>query len=107
MEIEHHELYGKITLPEKIDLTNVNAFKRNLQALYDRGHNSIELDCTNLTIIDSAGLGSLIMFQKKLKERGGELKLINVNHSYIKHLFDMIELNRIIRINSEGGFRQS
>ncbi len=107
MEIEHHERYGKITLPEKIDLTNVNAFKRNLQKLYDGGYNSIKLDCANLTIIDSAGLGSLIMFQKKLRERGGELQLINVNHRYIRHLFDMIELNRIIKINSKGGFRKS
>lgn len=102
MKIEHHEQYGRIILPEKIDLTNVNTFKRNLQELYDRGHKSIRLDCANLTIIDSAGLGSLIMFQKKLKERGGELKLINVNHNYIKHLFDMIELDRIILIESES-----
>lgn len=102
MKTEHHEQYGKIILPEKINLTNVNAFKRNLQELYDRGHKSIRLDCANLTIIDSAGLGSLIMFQKKLKERGSELKLINVNHNYIKHLFDMIELDRIILIEGES-----
>ncbi len=102
MQSEHHEQYGKIILPDKIDLTNANAFKRDLQTLYDQGYNLIMLDCSSLTIIDSAGLGSLIMFQKKLKQRGGELKLINVNHSYIRHLFDMIELNRIIKIESDA-----
>ena len=98
MRLEDHGQYGKIILPGKVDLTNANKFKRALQSLYEKGYNSITVDCAELAMIDSAGLGSLVMLQKRLKERGGELKMINVGHKYIRHLFDMLELERIIKI---------
>ena len=49
-------------------------------------------------MIDSAGLGSLVLFQKKLRDRRGRLKLTNVKHKYILHLLDMLELHRVIEI---------
>ncbi|NMB36112.1 MAG: STAS domain-containing protein [Firmicutes bacterium] len=102
MQVEHHGLFGKIFPPERVDLTNVQEFKQALQSLCEEGYSSIKVDCTRLTMIDSAGLGSLVMFQKRLKERGGELKIINVNHGYVRHLFDMIELSKIISIEEAG-----
>ncbi len=98
MKVERHEEVGRVVLPEVINLTNASEFKTVLQSLYDQGTRVIQLDCTRLEMIDSAGLGSLVLFQKKLKERGGELKLINVNEGYIKHLLDMINLQRVISI---------
>lgn len=99
MQLEYCGQSGIVILPDRIDLTSADKFKAALQLLYDQGYNSIIIDCARLIIIDSAGLGNLIIFQKKLKERGGELRIINVNHDYIKHLFEMIELNRVIRVD--------
>ncbi|NLJ55479.1 MAG: STAS domain-containing protein [Firmicutes bacterium] len=98
MQIEHCGQFVKIFLPKRIDLINVHKFKRSLQTLFEQGQDFIMVDCTALTMIDSAGLGSLVMFQKKLKDRGGKLKIVNVRHRYIRHLFDMIELSKIICI---------
>jgi|LSQX01.2.fsa_nt_gb anti-sigma B factor antagonist len=98
MRLEYQGQFGKVIPSERIDLANAHQFKQALQVLFGKGCNSIIIDCTDLAVIDSAGLGSLVMFQKRLKERGGELKLINVHHSYIRNLFDMIELDRIIKI---------
>jgi anti-sigma B factor antagonist len=100
MQVEHNEEFGKVILSERVDLTNAGEFKEALQSLYEQGCSTIKVDCSKLTLIDSAGLGSLVMYQKKLTERGGELKLVNVNHNYIKNLFDMIELNRVINIEN-------
>ncbi len=101
MQLEYCRQSGKVILPDRVDLTNANEFKAALQLLYDQGYSSMIIDCSRLTIIDSAGLGNLIIFQKKLRERGGELRIVNVNHDYIKHLFEMIELNRVIRVEME------
>jgi len=101
MHLEYHEQFGKIIPPERIDLTTAEEFKEALQAIYDRGYSFIIVDCSRLAIIDSAGLGNLIMFQKKLQERGGELTITNVDHHYIRHLFDMIELDRVINIEKK------
>ncbi|MEW5921602.1 MAG: STAS domain-containing protein [Bacillota bacterium] len=90
--------YGRMILPEVMDLTNTLEFKQGLQSLYDQGCGVIMLDCSHLQMIDNAGLGSLVLFQKKLKERGGELRLVKVTHPYIKHLFQMIDLARVIHI---------
>lgn len=99
MKVERHKEYGCITLPETIDLTNAFEFKQVLQTLYEQGCSIIDVNCTHLQMIDSAGLGSLILYQKYFKERGGELRLVNVPNNYIKHLFNMIELQKVISIN--------
>ena len=106
MQVENYEGYASIILPEVIDLINAPEFKKVLKSLYEQNYNMINVDCSQLEMIDSAGLGSLVLFQKRLKDRGGELKLINVTNDYIKHLFEMIDLARVISINhsvKEGG----
>ena len=98
MQVRLQNQTGKVTPTEKIDLTTAKEFKQALQTLYDRGCTSIEVDCTHLTMIDSAGLGTLVLFHRKLREKKGGLKITNVQHRYIIHLFDMLELNRVLDI---------
>ncbi|NLA11339.1 MAG: STAS domain-containing protein [Firmicutes bacterium] len=98
MELEFLGQFGKVIPPQRVDLANAHEFRQALQSLFEQGCSTIIIDCTDLAIIDSAALGTMVMFQKRLKERGGELKMINVRHSHIKNLFDMIELDRIIQI---------
>ncbi len=38
-----------------------------------------------------------------LKERGGELKLVNVKNNHVKHVFDVIDLRRVITIEEIDG----
>jgi anti-sigma B factor antagonist len=104
MKVERHKEYCNVILPEVIDLTNATELKEALQSLYEKDNCSIiKVDCARLEMIDSAGLGSLVLFQKKLKEREGQLKLINVRNAYIKHLFDLIDLRRVISIEEGDG----
>ena len=98
MEVKRHDEYATVELPAVIDLTSAPGFKQALKSLYDQDYAKIYVDCSRLEMIDSAGIGSLALFQKRFKERGGELRLVNVNNTYIKHLFDMIDLQRVIRI---------
>jgi len=87
-----------IYLDEKIDIINSPELKEKLQALYNEGIYVISVDFSITRMIDSSCLGKLLMFQKKLKERNGELKIINVTSDYIKKMFDMIHLDRVINI---------
>lgn len=98
MQVEQGRDSGKIILPEVVDLTNAVEFEEALESLYQKEFNTILVDCKHLAMIDSAGLGRLVLYQKKLKERGAQLQIIHVTNDYIKHLFDMIELNRFIPI---------
>ncbi len=98
MRVEKYDGYANVILPEVVDLINAPEFKQDLKTLFEQDYNTINVDCSNLEMIDSAGLGSLVFFQKRLRDRGGELKLVNVTNDYIKHLFEMIDLARVISI---------
>ena len=97
-QLETHEDYAVIKLPRKVMIPYSSQFKVTLQSAYDQGHNKIILDCEQLQMFDTAGISGVAVFQKRLKDRGGEMKIINVNNDYIKHLFRTIELNKIVSI---------
>lgn len=100
MQVKQYDGYGTITLPEVLDLNCNQQFKKSLQSLCDQDYRLIEVDCSHLAMICTAGIGSLILFQKKLKEHGGELKIVRVQNEYIKYLFEKIDLGRVISIES-------
>src|SRR5690349_25029948 len=64
-----------VTVAGELDVNTVPAFREFLLAL--RGE--VELDCTELTFIDSAGLGSLVAYYRELGASGGRLRLTNVS----------------------------
>jgi anti-sigma B factor antagonist len=67
------------------------AFGRRIRDLVDRGCVKIVLDLGGVTHIDSSGVGMLAAKLKTLKERGGDMKLVNLN-SRAESLFGMLKL---------------
>ncbi len=96
--LENHEDYALVKLPKKVMIPYSSQFKEMLQSVYDQGYSTIILDCEYLQMFDTAGISGVAIFQHRLKERGGELKIINVTNNYIKHLFRTIELNKLVSI---------
>lgn len=82
----------------RIDVVTSQDLKDNLLELFNEGFDYIIIDFSNVTSIDSSGLGKLLLFQKKLKERDGALSIINVSTDYIKNMFKMIHLDKVIDI---------
>ena len=85
----------------RIDLSNSHLLGKELQKLYEEGFKDITLDFSLVTGIDSSGLGKLLLFQKKLKEQGGKLGIINITSKYIQKMFRMIHLYKVIDIENE------
>ena len=109
METDNKDQSTVLILSEgRIDIANSHLLREKLQALYDEGFNVITLDFGLVTGIDSSGLGKLLMFQKKLKERGGRLNVINITSEYIRKMFKMIHLYKVINIedDSAGAIRK-
>ena len=55
------------------------AFRKRIHELVDRGRVNIVLDLADVTYIDSAGVGMVVSKLKTLRERGGDMKLLNLN----------------------------
>ena len=96
--VEHYDDHAVVILPERVFIPNSRGFKETMQSLYEQGYSHIVLDCKQLRTFDTAAISSVAVYQKKLKERGGKLKIINVADDYIKHLFRSIELFKIVSI---------
>jgi anti-sigma B factor antagonist len=55
------------------------AFGRRIRDLVDRGATNVVLDLGAVTYIDSSGVGMLAAKLKTLREKGGDLRLVNLN----------------------------
>ena len=58
----------------------------------------MRLDFEKVPRIDSSGLGKLFLFHKRLREKNGKLIIENVKSSYVKNMFDVINLHKVIEI---------
>jgi len=100
MDIQKEINDGKaiVYLEGEIDFTNSQDFKNELLKIYDQNIKDVEIDFGRLESIDSSGLGKILLFNKKLEEINGELKIKNVKSEYIREMFEMIQLNKVIKI---------
>lgn len=87
-----------IFLGKKINIANSAELKEILQSLCTESYQTITVDFSRTRIIDSSCLGILLMFQKKLKEKKGEIVIINVTSDYIRRMFALIHLSKVINI---------
>ena len=98
MEIINKNNSARIILDEKFDLTNAEEIKKQFLILIEKDIIDITLDFKNVEEIDSAGFGKILLFNKIINENEGELVIENVNSSYVKNVFNMLDLYEIIDI---------
>lgn len=83
---------------EMLFMSNAEELKKAMLSVYDNGVYHVILDLKNVRSIDSTGLGKILVFNKRLRENQGSLKIRNVNSSYVQNLFTILKLPEIIEI---------
>lgn len=83
------DISGKITLGEKGTM-----LRNTIQDLLDEGHKKVLLNLGDVTYIDSAGLGELISAFTSVRNRGGELKLLNLT----KRVNDVLQITKLYTV---------
>lgn len=96
--VNYEEDIPCLILPLTIDLSNSHLFKETLFSLYTEGHKKIIVDFSQVQTIDSSGLGKILLFHQKMKDRGGELRIININSENIQNMFRIIQLQKVLFI---------
>ncbi len=77
-------------LPERLDAAFARRFPGSLGALLDQGVAQICLDFSQVEVIDSAGLGQLLLAHKKTRELDRSLTTANVANEYVKQLLELV-----------------
>jgi len=83
---------------ERIDITNSKQLKDKILLFIEQGFKRINLDFSEVKMIDSSGIGKLLLSQKRLKEVDGKLSLVNIKSDYIKKIIRLIHLDEVIEV---------
>lgn len=79
-----------------LDTRTVSAFRDAMQpVLSEKG--DVVLDMSNVTFVDSAGLGALLSAMKQITGIGGSLRLAGLNEEVLT-LFRLVRMNRVFEI---------
>ncbi|ADO76573.1 STAS domain-containing protein [Halanaerobium praevalens] len=84
-----------------IDFSNSQVLKKELLRFLEKGYQKFIIDFSEVESIDSSGLGKILLFHKRIKEKKGKLIIKNVKSNYIKNMFELIHLNKVIEIETE------
>jgi anti-sigma B factor antagonist len=97
MKFAVEEMRGVAVLtPEDniLDANNSTEFKRDVSASLESRANVV-FDMSAMGFIDSSGCGVLLSCLRKLRDRGGDLKLCGLSQQ-IRSLFQIIRLDKIL-----------
>ena len=85
---------GQVRLSGRFDAAQVE----KARLVFDRISSHTVVDFAELEYISSAGLGILLMTQRRLRETGKGLKLINMN-KHIRDVFQYAGFDKIFEIS--------
>jgi len=83
----------------EIDAYTAPKLREELLALAEEGNKSITVNLQDVSYLDSTGLGVFVGLFKQLKEKGGELKLIQLSDR-LKRLFEITGLSKVMNISA-------
>jgi anti-sigma B factor antagonist len=88
---------GVVSLPiEELDASSSADFKRDMAGVIDT-RAKLALDLSSLRFVDSSGLGAFLSCLRKLKAKGGDLKLFGMSTS-VRAVFELVRMHRVFDI---------
>ncbi len=79
----------------EVDLTAAPRLRHALVAIVAEGHDHVVVDLTDTEFLDSTGLGALVAGLKRIRARGGEMRVVCSNPRVCK-VFEITSLDRVV-----------
>jgi len=86
-----------VSVEGQLIVGNRQELKSVIQDAVDKGDRKFLIDFSQTGYIDSSGLGALVSLSKKVRERGGELRLAGLNED-LRSLFELTKLDTLFSI---------
>ena len=104
MQFETHKNGSSVTLKlkeRKLDSSVSSELKGEFLILCKPKLETLIVDLSDVEFCDSSGLSALLIADRKMKEHGGKVKLINV-HKKVSGLLKISMLDRVFDIQEAG-----
>lgn len=96
-EITHQDDVTIVEVTGQLIVGNRQELKDKVNDLLEGGSRKFLIDFNDAAYIDSSGLGVLVGLSKKIRERGGEMRLSNLNED-LRTLFELTKLDTLFFI---------
>ena len=73
-------------------------YRRAFNKIFDRGHRTVILDFSNVQIINSYGIGKILMTYKRLKAEGGVMKVRPLS-GFGRETFELLMLDTLFPVD--------
>jgi anti-sigma B factor antagonist len=90
---------NKVKIKGYLDSSTFPQLQEHLDNLLREGNHYYLLDLENLTYISSAGLGVLMGILREVREKQGDLKIINMSDK-IERVFSLLGFSRLMKVYS-------
>ncbi len=84
-----------LTLQGDLDMPNIKSFKESSFDITKKSDKDLTLDFTNVSYIDSSGIGILLTLHKLQKSKGKSFRIINCSE-HIAKIFSLSSLNEVL-----------
>ena len=74
------------------------ALRKAFNDLFDRGKRTIVLDLSSVQIINSYGIGKVLMCYKRLKAESGTL-MVKPLQGFVKETFELLMLDKLLPVD--------
>ena len=81
-----------------LDMATVDAVRRTLASLIDRGQSRLLMDLGDVGYMDSSGMGALVAAMKQARAAGGDVRLCALQDD-VRSIFDLTRLSRAMSIH--------
>jgi anti-anti-sigma factor len=81
----------------RLDITNAAQLRKQVAEITSNKPNLLLVDLTNVSFMDSSGLGALVSALKAVRAIGAEMVLCSPNEQ-VKMLFDLTSMSKIFKI---------
>lgn len=96
MTIDRTQIEGKVVLhvAGRMDAESAVQFEAQCDSCISEGISSLVIDLGDLSYVSSMGLRSFVTIAKKLKSKGGELRICRLT-GFARQVFELTRLNQV------------
>lgn len=99
IEVRRDAAAVEVHLRGEIDLKNSPRLRSTLQELVTSKPRRVILDLTDVTYVDSSGMGTIVEFRRKLQPSGGVLVLSGLQER-VRSVLEITRLDHFFRITN-------
>jgi anti-sigma B factor antagonist len=90
-----------IRIKDKITLERCAAFQEQVEKALGEGVREVVFDFKDVPFMDSSGVGEILRIFRMMRDREGEVVLVNPNHK-LRALFLMYRFDKFMKIRDES-----